>query len=649
MPRTAQKNGRNRAAARRSPKHQSRAKPQDEEEENAEATRLDAVPKGKPKDTKRKTSEAQQRQGPDSKRRETTAEQDSNAFLTSFQVAQGSTSPPAQHAGEASPGLSTRPIQPIMLGQWAEATPFDPPKDDRSGLSIQHRRAVQRSLQTASQAPVPRTSTSSLSLALCDPAYPQQSKPSGSIPEQAAPTWSASKSPGDITPPFPTSTNQLETTHEGSLLRGPQPNPFLSQPVARTHPSPSRRAPEQMELMMERQRMLRQRHVDRDDPRLRQPALDVPIPFLASHTQSIASSSGGLTQARKFAAVRMEISLYGENKPTRPWVPQHGADLASLSPVRKPGDLPPSIAGSENRPSSLGSAARLVQFQEGTTMDTNHGHGTRETLWPGEPPASMAHPFNEAPYSSGDGSGWVNELRRREAAAREIQWDCTPVASTSASAETTSADTPSGESGDGSVQEWTQRARTPIANTGHADDFEHFMNALIEYEQTSGKTISPGGLQYSGTMEQPPPQTSYFAQDVGSSQSDMGTHSDSAKETQWAETPGASFAPALAGSNNVAPPLDAHMMPTPSCLILEPSSSSLDPSQSLGTDITLASVQEAFARRRAWKPEADMFAGHCWLGFVGEDGFIRSSDPPRPCDGTCESHRILKQGLGEYR
>ncbi|EIW53967.1 uncharacterized protein TRAVEDRAFT_51705 [Trametes versicolor FP-101664 SS1] len=642
MPRTAQKNGRNRAAARRSPKHQSRAKPQDEEEENAEATRLDAVPKGKPKDTKRKTSEAQQRQGPDSKRRETTAEQDSNALISSFQVAQGSTSPPAQHAGEVSPGPSTRPIQPIMLGQWAEATHIDPPKDDRSGLSIQHRRAVQRSLQTASQAPVPRTSTSSLSLALCDPAYPQQSKPSGSIPEQAAPTWSASKSPGDITPPFPTSTNQLETTHEGSLLRGPQPNPFLSQPVARTHPSPSRRAPEQMEHMMERQRMLRQRHVDRDDPRLRQPQFDTgPIPFLGSPTQSIASSSGGLTQAGRFVAVPMGTGLYRENKPTPSWVLQQRASLASLSPVPRPGYLSPRIAGSENRRSGIGSAVRLVQ------TDTNSQQfRSGETLWPGEPPASMAQPFNQAQYSSGDGSGWVNELRRREAAAREIQWDCTPVASTSASVETTSADTPSGESGDGSVQEWTQRARTPIANTGHADYFEHFMNALIEYEQTSGKTVSPGGLQYSGTMEQPPPQTSYFAQDVGSSQSDMGTHSDSAKETQWAETPGASFAPALAGSNNLA--LDAHM-PTPSCLILEPSSSSLDPSQSLGTDITLASVQEAFARRRAWKPEADMFAGHCWLGFVGEDGFIRSFDPPRPCDGTCESHRILKQGLGEYR
>lgn len=348
MPSRDRKNGRFRAAARRSNKPQSRAKQQDEEEENAEETRRDAVPKGKPKDTKRKTSEAQQRQGPDSKRRETTAEQDANALISSFQVAQGSISPPAQHAGEASPGLSTRPIQPIMLGQWVEAIPraFDPPKDDRSGLSIQHRRAVQRSLQTASQAPMPRRSISSLSLALGGPAYHQQPKQSG-IPEQAAPTWSASNTPGDITPPFPTSPNQFEATYVSSLPRGPQPNPFLSQPLARTHPSPSRRAPEQMEHMIERQRMLRQRNVDRDDPRLRQPAFDAPVPFLASPTQSIASSSGGLTQAGRFAAPPAGAGAYGENKPTPSWVLRQRANLATLNPVRKPGYLPPRIAGPE--------------------------------------------------------------------------------------------------------------------------------------------------------------------------------------------------------------------------------------------------------------------------------------------------------------
>lgn len=269
-------------------------------------------------------------------------------------------------------------------------------------------------------------------------------------------------------------------------------------------------------------------------------------------------------------------------------------------------------------------------------MDTNDQQsGTRETLWPGEPPASMAQPFDQAQYSSGDGSGWLNELRRREAAAREMQWDGTPIASTSASARASSTGTPNGESAGGSVQGWTHGTGTTVANTAHGDDFEDFMNALIEYEQTSGKTVSPGGLQYSGAKEQPLPSASYFARDAGSPSSDAGPYPD------------ARFTPALACSNNVAPPLDAHM-PTPSCLILEPSSSSLDPSQSLGTDITLASVQEAFARRRAWKPEANMFAGHCWLGFVGDDGLIRSFDPPRPCDGTCESHRILKQGLGEY-
>lgn len=254
----------------------------------------------------------------------------------------------------------------------------------------------------------------------------------------------------------------------------------------------------------------------------------------------------------------------------------------------------------------------------------------------------MAQLFNEAPYSSGDGSGWLNELRRREAAAREIQWDRTPVASLSASARASSTGTPNGESAGGSVQGWTHGTGTTVANTAHADDFENFTNALIEYEQTSGKTVSPGGLQYSGAMAQPLPSSSYFARsDAGSPSSDAGTYTDATQEKQWADTPDASFTPALASSNNVAPPLDAHMP--------APSSSSLDPSQSVGTDIALASVQEAFARRRAWKPEADMFAGHCWLGFVGEDGFIRSFDPPRPCDGTCESHRILKQGLGEYR
>lgn len=347
MPSRDRKNGRFRAAARRSNKRQSRAKPQDEEEENTEETRRDAVPKWKPKDTKRKTSEAQQRQGPDSKRRETTAEQNSNALISSFQATQGSISPPAQHAGEAFPGLSTRPIQPIMLGQWAEATPFDPPKDDRSGLSIQHRRAVQRSLQTASQAPMPRTSTSSLSLALGGPAYYHQQPKQFGIPEQAVPTWSASKSSGGITPPFPTSPNQLEATHEGSLPRGPQPNPFLSQPLARTHPSPSRRAPEQMEHMMERQRMLRQRNVDRDDPRLRQPEFDSPIPFLAPPTQIVASNSGGLTQAGRFAAPPAGPGAYGENKPTPSWVLRRRANLATVNPVRKPDYLPPRIAGSE--------------------------------------------------------------------------------------------------------------------------------------------------------------------------------------------------------------------------------------------------------------------------------------------------------------
>lgn len=323
------------------------AKRRDEEEENAEETRRDAVPKGRPKDTKRKTSEAQQRQGPDSKRRETTAEQDSNALISSFQATQGSISPPAQHAGEASPGLSTRPIQPIMLGQWVEAIPFDPSNGGRSGVSIQHRRAVQRSLETASQAPMPRTSTSSLSLALGGPAYHQQSTQSG-IPEQAVPTWSASKSPGGITPPFPTSPNQLEATHANSLPRGPQPNPFLSQPVASTywHASP-RRTSEQEEHMMERQRMLRQRNVDRDDPRLRQPAVDTPTPFLAAPTQSVASNSGGWTQAGTFAAPPAGAGLYGENKPTPSWVLRQRANLATVNPVRKPGYLPPRIAGSE--------------------------------------------------------------------------------------------------------------------------------------------------------------------------------------------------------------------------------------------------------------------------------------------------------------
>ncbi|EIW53958.1 uncharacterized protein TRAVEDRAFT_51696 [Trametes versicolor FP-101664 SS1] len=617
MPSRDRKTGRFRAAARRSHKPQSRAKPQDEGEENTEETRRDTVQNGKPNDTKRKTSEAQQRQGPDSKRRETTADQDSNALINSFQV--------AQHARETSPGPSTRPIQPIMLGKWAEATPFDPPKDDRSGLSIQHRRAVQRNLQTASQAPMPRTSTSSLSMALGGPAYHQQTTQRGTS-EQAAPTWSASKYPGGITPPFPTSTNQLEATHVSSLPREPQPNPFLSQPVASTyrHASP-RRTSEQEEHMMERQRMLRQRNVDRDDPRLRQTVVDAPVPFLASPTQRVASNSRGLTQAGRFAAPSAGAGAYGENKPTPSGVLRQRANLAPVNPVRKPGYLPPRIAGSENRRSSLGSAVRLVQFQEGTTRDTNgQQSGSRETLWPGEPPASMAQPLTEAPYSLGGGSGWLNELRRREAAAREMQWDRTPLASTSASARASSTGTQN------------------VANTAHGDDFEDFTNALIEYEQTSGKTVSPGGLQYSSAMAQPLPSSSYFARsDAGSPSSDAGTYTDATQEKQWADTPDASFTSALASSNNVAPPLDAHMS--------APSSSSLDPSQSLGTEITLDAVQEAFARRRAWQPEADMFAGHCWLGFVGEDGFIRSFDPPRPCDGTCESHRILKQGLGEYR
>lgn len=56
--------------------------------------------------------------------------------------------------------------------------------------------------------------------------------------------------------------------------------------------------------------------------------------------------------------------------------------------------------------------------------------------------------------------------------------------------------------------------------------------------------------------------------------------------------------------------------------------------------------EEAVERRRNWNPEADMFAGHCWYGYIGEDGFLHPFYPPRPCDGQCEHHRILKKGLG---
>lgn len=346
-----QKNTRNRREpARRSHKRQSRAKPQDEEEENPPETAREASPKGKPKDTKRKTSEAQQRQGPANKRRETTVEQDSNALISSFPAAQGSTSLPAQHAGEAFPGVSTRSMPSMTHEQSVLATHFDPPNGGRSGHSIQHRQAVQRSLQTASQAPTPQTATSSLALALCDPAYHQQSTQFGA-PKEAAPARSASDFPGDITSPFSTlskpNQSQIEATHAGSPPRGPQPNPFLLQPLASTHPSPPRRAPEQMEHMMERQRMLHQRNVDRDDPRLRQPTFDTPGPSLASPAQSITSNSGGLTQAGRFSAPQMGAGPYGEDPSTPSWASQKNANLVPPRPVQRPGYPPPKTVSSE--------------------------------------------------------------------------------------------------------------------------------------------------------------------------------------------------------------------------------------------------------------------------------------------------------------
>ncbi|OJT01655.1 hypothetical protein TRAPUB_7913 [Trametes pubescens] len=99
--------------------------------------------------------------------------------------------------------------------------------------------------------------------------------------------------------------------------------------------------------------------------------------------------------------------------------------------------------------------------------------------------------------------------------------------------------------------------------------------------------------------------------------------------------------PTAAGSSNAALPQNARTAPEPA----SPDSSSDTSSNEPGAKRILTPVEEAFQRRRAWNPDADRFVGHCWYGYVGEDGFIRSFDPPRPCDGLCESHRVLREGV----
>lgn len=179
------------------------------------------------------------------------------------------------------------------------------------------------------------------------------------------------------------------------------------------------------------------------------------------------------------------------------------------------------------------------------------------------------------------------------------------------------------------------------------------------YTHMAGQAPLPAGLPYS--MARPFHQASYFPGGAGppSNRSMAVTHDPVVRqETQRAGAPvthapvparatGVPYPhPPVASSSNVAPPPSARTVPEPP--LAGPSAIPEPPTTNLSSirDPERIAFEEAVERRRNWNPEADMFVGHCWYGYMGEDGFIHPFYPPRPCDGQCEHHRILKKGLG---
>lgn len=172
------------------------------------------------------------------------------------------------------------------------------------------------------------------------------------------------------------------------------------------------------------------------------------------------------------------------------------------------------------------------------------------------------------------------------------------------------------------------------------------------------------GLPHS--MARPFHQASYYPGNAGqlSNRNGTGMHGPAATQgTRGVDAPvahapapaGATSVPEqapqspVAGSSNVAL-LQYTRAPTPPLAgpsaIPEPPPANPSPTQDAGR--ILDPFEEAVERRRTWNPEADMFVGHCWYGYMGEDGFIHPFCPPRPCDGQCEHHRVLKKGLGGH-
>ncbi|EIW53957.1 uncharacterized protein TRAVEDRAFT_23210 [Trametes versicolor FP-101664 SS1] len=202
-------------------------------------------------------------------------------------------------------------------------------------------------------------------------------------------------------------------------------------------------------------------------------------------------------------------------------------------------------------------------------------------------------------------------------------------------------------------------ARWAAANARYS---EHERRMVMRTHTQSYMAPLPAGLPYS--MARPSFHAPYFPGGAGPppTRSGVGMHGPSAIQgTRGVRAP-VTHAPApagatppvpyqapqlpVAGPSNVAPPQNARTVPEPPSA--GPSTMPEPPATNISSirDPERIAFEEAVERRRNWNPEADMFAGHCWYGYMGEDGFIHPFYPPRPCDGQCEHHRVLKNGLG---